>query len=151
MVVKLSKRGHSIDDQSGIREILETAYGAAGRWTTSASEIADYVRLAEEQLLRDGLARSRMVGTEVSILSAGPTAKAYQYSVIGSKALLRCTRREWRLIKVSRVARYPGQRGDITIRVTTAALETMTAKLQGRYLVQPPARPRETPGASNDK
>lgn len=151
MTIKLTKRGHSLDDQNGIREILDATHGDAVSWTTSPSELAGHAELAEAQLLRDGVSRSNMVGTELLILSAGPAAKAYRYSVIGSRAVLRRTRKEWRLVKIARVTRYPGQREDVTIRVTTLAFETMIARLHGRYVIQPPVVLHEVPEASNDK
>lgn len=88
MTIKLTTRGHSLDDQNGIGEILDATHGDAVSWTTSPSDLAGHAELAEAQLLRDGVSRSNMVGTELLILSAGPAAKAYRYSVIGSRAVL---------------------------------------------------------------
>jgi hypothetical protein len=151
MTIKLSKRGYSVKDIAGVGTIFDAAYGSAGTWTTPAYQLPGYVDIAEGQLLQDGLARSSMIGTEISVLSAGPGNKAYRYPVIGSQVVLKCTRTDWRLVEVKRVTRYPGQRENISITVTSNAFQTMIKKLEGRYVVKSAGASPKVPGASNDR
>jgi hypothetical protein len=151
MTIKLSKHGQPLSDLAGTIAILDTVHGRASRWTIGTATLSSCVEVAEAQMLNDGLSRSSMVGTEISILSAGPVSKAYRFSVLGSHVGLKCTRTGWRMITAQCVRRYPGQKEEVTVKVTSVAFGKMVKKLEARYRVQPPAGPEMTLTASNDR
>ncbi|MGO8034964.1 hypothetical protein [Rhizobium leguminosarum] len=146
---KLSKRGHPLSDYHGTNLILDSVHGAARSWTLDASTLSRCVKEVEVQMKEDGLAKSSMIGTRVSISSAGPSSKSYRYSVIGSYVVLKFTRTGWRVILAQRATRYPRQKEEVSISVTSVAFEKMKNALSRRYRVRPLVEGK-VPSAVND-
>jgi hypothetical protein len=78
---------------------------------------------AERRLAADGVTVANRAGATVTCRSAGPAAKAYNYTAKGTQFTLRRTAKgDWQLASVAALDIYPGQRGSTRYTVGPEAL-----------------------------
>lgn len=115
----LWKRGVAISATEEIAAWLHQVNGRAKSWTASPEDIYGWAKFAEDRLTSDSIPVRCRVGVEIVVKTRGPIAISYKYPVIGSSVRLRRFRDGWRLMSVSRVKRYPRQKEQVHILISS--------------------------------
>lgn len=109
-----------------MREKFDSVNGRASSFTLDAHAALELAEFAEKRLDRLGVPQALRAGCEAWEQSAGPTARAYEYSAIGTRlGLRRDGSGGWELIAVQRTSVRPKQSGRKSLVVTTAAQEAI--------------------------
>lgn len=87
--IKPPKTCIKITDTEAMRDYLDAVNGRAVSFVATPRELQAFADRAETRLEKAGLPRARRVGVIVRARTAGPSAKAYQYSVIGNEVELK--------------------------------------------------------------
>ena len=105
-----------------LREAFGAVNGRADSFTISATEAINRVVEAEKKMDEYDIPQIHRVGSELLMMSAGPSANAYKYVAIGTKAqFTRLRNGDWELTHVVRIDVHPKQRGVNDLYMTEAA------------------------------
>ncbi|MBM2324315.1 MULTISPECIES: hypothetical protein [Marivita] len=109
---------------AAVEEALSEVNGKASAFTlTTFCEVNDFCVELEEELQNRGITLKSLLGTVATLISEGPSAKAYKYSASGTKITVKRVTDGWRLIDVKRVDVYPKQPARRTVEVSAAAAD----------------------------
>jgi hypothetical protein len=123
-----------------IAKALTDVNGKAGSFTLGVDEAISLAVDTERRLDRLGVPKAARGGTEAWIRSAGPSAKSYKYTVIGTELTIRRnTKGDYDLISVARASIHPKQPSGHRLTVSPAARDAIVRQAMDGITVHPTA------------
>lgn len=119
-VINIPKNGLKLNNEEIGNRLLKEVNGRSTKWTYSWSDLRACAADIERMLEDAGVSISNRPGIIATVRSHGPEKKrygGYSNSAYGTHATFRRYRDGWRLIAVTKVVVYDGQRRDIKISV----------------------------------
>ena len=124
----LKSSGLKIADVEAVAAYLDGVNGRAGAFTASVVELQRSARSAEERLDAANLPQAKRVGITLRYRTAGPSAKAYKYAVVGNEAEFKRFREGSRLMSVVKVGVHPREKAALKLSVTTGVANEIMAR-----------------------